>query len=356
MCVVPCPLSSLCYVRRSSGFLIALGCMGITAAVVAIALILTEPSEEPSTVDKKPYTVVVQPLSLEHVFLIFVVLLIVGTAVGPWVALVAGRLGALPAAGRVFWRIVLITVLVIVAGTGAAVFVAGEGDRAASLAATSILIAGALALIGAVVLPWTFLTARTLTRERAARARAEERAAVAAHLHDSVLQSLILIQKRADDIEVRRLARGTERELRAWLYGQAQPAGDDLAAAVRASAEEAEDRFGVLVELVTVGTCPLDERSRAVVGAVREAMTNAAKHAGVRRVSVFVEVADGEVLALVRDKGCGFDPSVHSGSDRRGIADSIEGRLRQYGGTSAIRSTAGDGTEVELHMPLVGAQ
>ena len=177
-------------------------------------------------------------------------------------------------------------------------------EIAAALGGLSILSAAAVAIVGAVLAPWFFLVTRTLARERSRRVRAEERAEVAAHLHDSVLQALTLIQKHADDsASVRRLARGTERELRGWLYGPPPPwAGDDFAAAVRAAAEEVEDRFDVAVELVAVGTCPLDGPARAVVGAVREALTNAAKHAEVRRVSVFTEVAGTEVFALVRDR------------------------------------------------------
>ncbi len=113
-----------------------------------------------------------------------------------------------------------------------------------------------------------------------------------------------------------------------------------------------EDAFDVVVELVSVGTCELDPRSRAVVGAMREALTNSAKHGGTRRVSVFAEVTESEVFALVRDRGRGFDPAVRSGANRRGIADSIERRMAHEGGTAAIRTAPGEGTEVELRMPL----
>jgi len=113
-----------------------------------------------------------------------------------------------------------------------------------------------------------------------------------------------------------------------------------------------EDRFDVAVELVAVGTCPLDGPPRAVVGAVREALTNAAKHAQVRRVSVFTEVSGAEVFALVRDRGRGFDPAARPGGDRRGIADSIEARMAGQGGSAVVRSAVGTGTEVELRMPL----
>jgi signal transduction histidine kinase len=233
----------------------------------------------------------------------------------------------------------------------------------------SVAAATLVALVGAVLLPWMYLLTRTVVRERAARVRAEGRAEMAAHLHDTVLQALTLIQKQTADPAVVRLARGTERELRAWLYG-APPAGDDdFAAALVAVAQEVEDRFGITIELGTVGTAPLSRPLLAVLGAAREALTNAGKHAGVRRVSAYAEVTDTEAYALVRDRGRGFDPASPNGVDasagpgaapppasasagRRGIRDSIEERMRRPGGTATVRSAPGQGTEVELRMPL----
>jgi signal transduction histidine kinase len=281
---------------------------------------------------------------------------VMGLAVGPWLVLVGRRLvraltssgGADPRAGVVFSRSLVFAAIVGVGGPVLAVVVLAE-PYSLSLVMVSILASALLALVGGVVLPWGYLLTRTITRERAARVRAEERAEVAAHLHDSVLQALTVIQKRTAEPEVRRLARGTERELRAWLYGR--PPSGDLAGGLTALAAEIEDRYDVAVELVTVGTRPVDGPANAVLGAVREALTNAAKHAGVRHVSVFAEVTGDEVLALVRDRGSGFDPSVHTGTDRRGIAGSIVGRLDQHGGRAVIRSAPGEGTEVELRMP-----
>jgi signal transduction histidine kinase len=176
---------------------------------------------------------------------------------------------------------------------------------------------------------------------------------VAAHLHDSVLQALTLIQKQADDARaVRHLARTTERELRTWLYGAAKASDMDFTSAVVATAEEIEDRFDVTVEVVTVGTGPLDARAQAMLGAVREALTNAAKHAQVRDIELFTEVTDGELLAVVHDRGRGFDPSAHNPADRRGLSDSIDARMRQHGGVALVRSAVGAGTEVELRIPL----
>ena len=289
---------------------------------------------------------------------------IVGLLVGPWAYLAAMRLRGEAAAWRILRRVLLVGATL--AGTGVMVAVAMAGaasekasENATSVAMIAILVAGVLALVGLAVFPWLFLLTRTVTRERAARVRAEERAEVATHLHDSVLQTLTLIQKRRGDPgEMARLARHAERELRGWLYGASRAAAgeDDLVAALHAAAAEVEDRFGAAVELVTVGTCRLDERTRAVAAAASEALTNAAKHAGVTRVSLFAEVADGQVVVVVRDRGRGFDQAAMGGSGGgRGIPDSIVGRMRRQGGEAAIRSTPGAGTEVELRMPVARA-
>jgi signal transduction histidine kinase len=321
----------------ASRWLISLGCLGVALAAILAWAIGHTASPSPPVIAA-------------------LLLIVLGLALGPWATLVARRLPGEPVAGRIFSRVVVLVGLILAGGITAALLAGGESDIGAAVAAVSVVAAAVLALVGAVVLPWIFLLARTLTRERAARVRAEQRAEVAAHLHDSVLQSLTLIQKQAESPPVLRLARSAERELRAWLYG-APTAGDaDFAAAVRSVAAEVEDRFPVTIELVSVGTCPLDERSQAVVGAVREALTNAAKHAEARRVSVLAEVAEAGVLVLVRDRGRGFDPAAPNSPDQRGISDSIQARMRQHGGTATIRSAVGEGTEVELRMPLTTRQ
>ncbi|GIJ45356.1 hypothetical protein Val02_22420 [Virgisporangium aliadipatigenens] len=280
---------------------------------------------------------------------------VVGLAVGPWLVLVGRQLLRVREGERLISRLVVTVAIFglggpLIATIGLLLVDTESPEIFAAPGVVSIVMAGLIALVGGVFLPWMFLLTRTVARERSARVRAEERAQVAAHLHDSVLQVLTLIQKRAADSgSVRRLARGGERELRAWLYGSATTSQDDLVAAIRAIAEETEDRFDVTVELVAVGTCPLDEPAQAVAGAVREALTNAGKHANVRQVSVFVEAGDDEVLVLVRDRGRGFD-ARRVPSDRRGIADSIEARIRQHGGVVHVRSAPGTGTEVELRV------
>nr|WP_228772043.1 ATP-binding protein [Actinokineospora iranica] len=223
------------------------------------------------------------------------------------------------------------------------------------------LLAVLAALVGVAVLtvPWWLRLVRDLGEERRARIRTEERAEIAAHLHDSVLQTLALIQKQAEaPREVLRLARGQERQLRSWLYGPSGygralsdgPAAGVLSEALARASGEVEDTFAVKVQHVVVGDCEVDERLMAVVMAAREAMVNAAKHAGVAEVSVYGEVEEERVTVFVRDRGKGFDPDTVP-QDRHGLADSIRGRMERHGGEIRLRTAPGDGTEVQLHMP-----
>jgi signal transduction histidine kinase len=189
-----------------------------------------------------------------------------------------------------------------------------------------------------------------LARERSERIRSQERAEMAAHLHDSVLQTLALIQRADAPRDMVALARNQERELRAWLNGR-QPTGDDtLASAIEKVAASVELTLKVPVEVVTVGDAPLDDRLRAVVEACREATVNAAKHSGAPQISIYVEVEPASVTAFVRDQGSGFDPESVA-SDRRGIAESIHGRMQRAGGSATIVSEMLGGTEVQLSMP-----
>lgn len=263
---------------------------------------------------------------------------------------------------------------VLVAG-GITVFLVGRLDIGAVQFG---LLAATATLAGVVVLtvPWWMRLARELTDERRERIRSEERSEIAAHLHDSVLQTLALIQRHTetgdDDPsavrEVRRLARRQERELREWLYGERErPAGPEGAgdaavetacfgASLRAAAGEIEDAFAVTVAPVVVGDAARDARTVALVAAAREAMVNAAKHAGVDEISVYAEVEEpgegGEVAVFVRDRGCGFDPDAVP-ADRHGLADSIRARVERHGGTVRLRTGPGEGTEVALILPRV---
>jgi signal transduction histidine kinase/phage shock protein PspC (stress-responsive transcriptional regulator) len=211
-----------------------------------------------------------------------------------------------------------------------------------------------LALIAAVVVlsvifaPWVVRLLRSLTEERAERIRSQERAEVAAHLHDSVLQTLALVQRSDDPQQVAALARRQERELRAWLGGRPAPGqAKTLAAALEAAAVEVEDNHGVPVEVVVVGDRELDPAVEAVVAAAREAMTNAAKFAGRSTVDVYAESTPAKLQVFVRDRGPGFDPGAVP-PDRHGVRESIVGRMERHGGRARITSDAEIGTEVEL--------
>ena len=237
---------------------------------------------------------------------------------------------------------------------GILVFLAANDALAAARQvglAVVVTIAGLVVILG----PWVQRLLLQLREERRERIRSEERAEVAAHLHDSVLQTLALIQRNADrPRELAALARRQERELRTWLYGDrvAAAAGHhgSLAAAVDAMVSEVEELHGIEIEVVTVGECPIDARVEALLQAAREATVNAAKHAGVDTVSLYVEVEPERITAFVRDRGCGFDTDAPVADDRHGIASSIRDRMQRNGGTATITSTAGEGTEVMLEL------
>ncbi|MFF2650995.1 sensor histidine kinase, partial [Streptomyces sp. NPDC058045] len=245
---------------------------------------------------------------------------------------------------------------VLLVGTGVTAIFVLQGS-AQHLGA--VLQAALAVLVGIALLAGPYLVRMTqdLSEERLMRIRAQERAEVAAHVHDSVLHTLTLIQRNADSPgEVRRLARAQERELRAWLYkpDRGEPEADEepgtLAEAVRKHAAEVEDKHGVPIEVVVVGDCPLDEKITAQMQAAREAMVNAAKYGGEGgAVQVYAEAEDGTVFVSVRDRGPGFDlDSVPA--DRMGVRESIIGRMRRHGGTARLRAVPDGGTEVELTM------
>ena len=217
----------------------------------------------------------------------------------------------------------------------------------AVLAAVTIIVVAALILAPL----WVRLLGR-LSDERAERIRSQERAEVAAHLHDSVLQTLAMMQKRSDDPrEVSTLARRQERELREWLSGNSDSDRQaSLAGTLEAVAAEVEEDHGVPIEAVTVGDLPLDERGMATVGAAREAMVNAVRYAGdAGPVRMFAEITPKTVQVFVRDRGPGFDLD-RVPADRRGVRDSILGRMERNGGRAEVRSESGEGTEIELKM------
>jgi signal transduction histidine kinase len=234
---------------------------------------------------------------------------------------------------------------IAIAAVGAVLLFGAGGAPARVLAPGAV--AGGLLLVGG---PWLWRLALERDAERAARIRTEEREDVATRVHDSVLQTLALIQRHAGEPRrVAALARRQERELRGWLYAD-RPVGDDgssLVAALSAAAADVEELHGVRVELASAGDAPAEN---ALVLAAREAMTNAAKFAGVEEIDVYAEVTDAETGVFVRDRGAGFDPdAVPAG--RKGIAESIKGRLERAGGSAVVTSSPGGGTEVELRLP-----
>jgi signal transduction histidine kinase/phage shock protein PspC (stress-responsive transcriptional regulator) len=219
------------------------------------------------------------------------------------------------------------------------------GLRDAALTSVVVVVA-----VGLILAPFLWRLGRNLATERAERVRSEERAEVAAHLHDSVLQTLTLMQKRADDPrEVAALARKQERELRDWLAGGDRHASEgNFAAALRSAAERVEDDHRVAVEVVVVGDAPLDERADAALGAAREALLNAAKHAAEPGpIRVYAEIGPDAIEVFVRDHGPGFDLGTVP-ADRRGVRESIIGRMERAGGRAEVRAVPDGGTEVGI--------
>jgi signal transduction histidine kinase/phage shock protein PspC (stress-responsive transcriptional regulator) len=242
-----------------------------------------------------------------------------------------------------------VTAIVLLAG-GALLFLR-QGADVTAVAASAIAAVVVAAGIGLLVGPRLRRAQAVAGAERRERIRTEERARMAARLHDSVLQTLALIQRAGDARGAQRLARRQERELRAWLYTDEEPdAPDTFAAAMRHATEDVEARYDVEVELVQPSDAPLDDDLEALVSAAREALTNAAKHAGTGTVSVLARVSGHEASVFVRDRGRGFDRTRVPG-DRAGLRESIEARMARHGGRAQITTAPGEGTEVELIMP-----
>jgi signal transduction histidine kinase len=253
--------------------------------------------------------------------------------------------------GTLRWVGPLVGIVLVVAGVVA--LVVGEVGWIQGIRALTVmlLIAGGAALLA---LPWLVGAFREAALERKARIHEQARAELAAQVHDSVLQTLALIQSNAEDSgEVSRLARTEERRLRAWLYAPVADEAESLAAALAHQAARVEADHGAVIEVVVVGDAPMDERIEALVAAAGEAMVNAGKHAGPRaRVSVFAEVDGGHASAFIRDRGPGFDLSSVP-EDRLGVRGSIIGRLERIGGRATVAASS-EGTEVRLETALEG--
>ena len=245
---------------------------------------------------------------------------------------------------------------------GLVVVVLAGNNRIGGLSTTLLAVAATVLGVLLLTIPLWLRMARMLGAERAARIRNAEREEIAAHLHDSVLQTLALIQKRSGHAEeVQRLARSQERELRRYLFEGEGQQSDSLTTALKAVAAEVEDHYGVEVEVVTVGDVTADDPSwsgdhrrwAALIAATREALVNAAKHSGERSVDVYAEVESSQVEVFVRDRGVGFDPDQVP-EDRRGVSGSIKARVQRHGGSVEIKSTAGRGVDVRMSMPRGG--
>ena len=269
---------------------------------------------------------------------------------GPLLGIGSGVRGPRPV-----WRLLIAFVLLI---AGLYALLDGRERFAAlrPLAGIVLVIAGIAVVLG----PWWLRIAKDSVEERQARVRAEERAEMATRVHDSVLQTLALIQRRsAEPQQVVRLARAQERELRAWLFDGRPPGSIDgqastVADGVRLIQQDVEAQHGMAVDAVTVGDCELDDDLSALLAAAREATVNAAKWSGAEVVSLFAEVEPDAVSLFVRDRGRGFDPDAVP-ADRKGLAESVHARMARRGGVVSVRSVPGEGTEVTLTMARAAA-
>jgi signal transduction histidine kinase/phage shock protein PspC (stress-responsive transcriptional regulator) len=352
-------------VRAAIGLLTLAG--GIGAALYGIGILTTVP---PASGAAPP---VAAPTNRRRELAIGVAtlaLLLVARDVGLWpgdgvmvpAALVAVAVTVIWTPGRAerasgVTRIALHPAVRIAVGAVLAVAgIAAMADRTGGLADVGRSVSAvAIAVTGVAVLaaPAIGRLVGRLDQERRLRVREEERAALAAHLHDSVLQSLVLIQRADDPKQMTSLARRQERELRSWLYGgrtEAEPT--TLQGAVETMTAAIELDHAVRVDAVTVGDQPLDEAATAMLGVLREATTNAARHGGVEHVDVYVEVDPNSLIGYVRDTGIGFDPQSVA-ADRRGITESVVGRAERAGGKATVMSQPGVGTEVEIRIPRV---
>ena len=245
------------------------------------------------------------------------------------------------------WWLVIAGLAMMVAGL---VVVLGSRDRLQSVGVLAIALVVAFGGFAIVAGPWLWSLIEDLRTERRTRIRSEEKAEVAAHLHDSVLQTLALIQRTDDPKKMVTLARSQERDLRSWLFDDTNTDADSIEGALTSAATRVEAAHDVPVSVVVVGEVGLPpERQDALIAATTEAMMNAAEHSGASKISVYAEMAGGSVDVYVSDQGNGFDrDSV--GDDRRGIRESIEARMKRHDGIAMIESIPGEGTEVHLTM------
>jgi len=353
------------YVRAA--FLSASLALGVGIIVYLLAALLVPINKDPQP-DVRTKATVPQALGLTLIFLASMLLLQsfsiwLGPVVWPATLVIFGLAIAVdtsgvnyersltgitgPSSGRRSWWLVTGGLVMMVAGF-AVVFSSLDALRGVGVLMLALL--AALAGLSIVAGPWVWSLIEDLRTERRARIRSEEKADMAAHLHDSVLQTFALIQRTDDPKRMVTLARSQERELRSWLFDEEATNTQTLRGALSDAANSVEEAHDVPVSVVVVGdsSLPLD-RQTALVGAATEAMMNAAKHSGADRVSVFAEAKDGTVDVFVTDQGKGFDVDSIDG-DRKGVAESIKGRMVRHGGAAIVDSEPEVGTEIHLTM------
>ena len=219
-----------------------------------------------------------------------------------------------------------------------------DGGQVLSLINTGVFYVVAGAVAGYVM----HLLRRAEREISASRAREE----LGRNLHDGVLQTLAIVQRRSTDAGLVRLAREQDRDLRRYLFGDGRLSAqsDGLAEALRYVAARFEDAFGVRAEVLVPFDLPtlIDVQVECMSRAVSEALTNAGKHARPEHLTVFVEADDGGVFCSVKDDGVGFDTAIVQPGI--GISRSIIERMQEAGGRADVRSIPGQGTEVCLWM------
>jgi len=351
------------YVRAAFVSLSLAGGVGIILYVVLALVVPDTPDGEPDDISSPATRMQIAGLALMFVALMLILQAVglwLGAVVWPTTLVVFGLAIAIETSGinyerslegvttgRRSWWLVIGGLGMMVAGL---VVVLRSLDRLQSFGVLAIALIVALGGFMIVAGPWLWSLIEDLRTERRARIRSEEKAEVAAHLHDSVLQTLALIQRTDDPKKMVTLARSQERDLRSWLFDENSTDTDSILGALTSAATRVEAAHDVPISVVVVGEASLpSDKQEALISAATEAMMNAAKHSGAAKVSVYAEMANGAIDVYVTDQGAGFDrDSV--GEDRRGIRESIEARMQRHGGSTTIESIAGEGTEVQLTM------
>jgi len=351
------------YVRAAFVSLSLAGGVGIILYVILALVVPDTPTGESDDISPPATRMQVAGMALMFVALMLILQAIglwLGAVVWPTTLVVFGLAIAIETSGinyerslegvtadRRSWWLVIGGLGMMVAGL---VVVLRSLDRLQSVGVLAIALIVAIGGFMIVAGPWLWSLIEDLRTERRARIRSEEKAEVAAHLHDSVLQTLALIQRTDDPKKMVTLARSQERDLRSWLFDENSANTDSIAGALTNAATNVEAAHDVPISVVVVGEANLPpDKQDPLISAATEAMMNAAEHSGAEKVSVYAEMANGAIDVYVTDQGGGFDrDSV--GEDRRGIRESIEARMQRHGGSATIESIAGEGTEVHLTM------